>query len=203
MDFGRAEAVDVDLREARLMSASNCSYQASVSSGCRPPCSRIWSPPSCDRLFDLLPERRAVEHVGLRRSAGAAECAEAAAADTDVRVVDVAIDVVGAEGLGMEPARRRVGRLPQRGQVARFQQLQPLGRAERPPATALEMISVAGSGITAQLQRANEKGRSSVPAPGTRSSGRSDPQRGLPPQVIGIMANFVPHEADGRRPSAH
>ncbi len=43
----------------------------------------------------------------------------------DVRVVDVAVDVVGAKRLGMQPPGDRVGRAAQRGQVVRFDQPQP------------------------------------------------------------------------------
>ena len=41
MNLRRAEAVDVDLRKARLMSRSSSSYHSSLKSGCRPPCIRI------------------------------------------------------------------------------------------------------------------------------------------------------------------
>ena len=78
-----------------------------------------------DRLLDLLQQLVAVEDVafgvsGLRENAQKPQTAGA-----DVRVVDVAVDVVGAKRLGMQPARDGVGRAAERGQVVRFQQRKP------------------------------------------------------------------------------
>jgi len=45
MDFRRAEAVDINLGEPPLDVAEQLLVQASGSSGCIPPCNRIWLPP--------------------------------------------------------------------------------------------------------------------------------------------------------------
>ena len=75
-----------------------------------------------DRLFDLLQQhlaRQDVHLVVLRRPVKRAEVADGRAG---VGVVDVAVDVVGAERLGMQAARDGIGRLSQRDQVVRFEQ---------------------------------------------------------------------------------
>ena len=68
-----------------------------------------------DRLLDLAVQLFARDDVALGIARPSREGAEAAAAGADVRVVDVAVDVVGAIGLGMQPAatwRRRAGQAP-------------------------------------------------------------------------------------------
>ena len=63
--------------------------------------------PQRDRLADLLEQHVAVEHVGLGVVDLAVERAEVADGRADVGVVDVAVDVVGAVRLGMEPPAHR------------------------------------------------------------------------------------------------
>ena len=117
VDLGRAEAVDVHLGKCALMSRSRSSYHSNGRSGCRPPCIRIWSPPSVDGLADLLEQDVAVEDVSLGVADLAVEGAEVADGGADVRVVDVPVDVVGAVRLGMEPPADGVGGAAEREQV--------------------------------------------------------------------------------------
>ena len=59
-----------------------------------------------DRLLDLPEQLLALDDVAFRVARLAGERAEAAAARADVRVVDVAVDVVGAIGLRVQAPRR-------------------------------------------------------------------------------------------------
>ena len=79
-----------------------------------------------DGLADLLEQHLAVEDVGLGVVDLAVERAEVADRRADVGVVDVAVDVVGAIRLGMEPAADRVGGAAQLQQRGRTEQLDPL-----------------------------------------------------------------------------
>ena len=79
-----------------------------------------------DGLLDLLQQHVAIEHVAFVVLRLAVEGAEIADGRADVGVVDVAVDVVGAIRLGMEPPRDRVGGPAQRGQIVRFEQPQAL-----------------------------------------------------------------------------
>ena len=84
-----------------------------------------------DRFLDFLQQHFAVEHVAFFVLRRAVERAKSQTADTDVRVVDVAIDVVGAVRLGMQPARHGIGRAAQRRQIVRFEQRQPFVGRQR------------------------------------------------------------------------
>ena len=76
-----------------------------------------------DRLLDLLVEFLAGQHVGFGIVGLAVEGAEVADRGADVRVVDVAVDVVGAVRLRVQPLRDGVGRLPESVQVAAGEEL--------------------------------------------------------------------------------
>ena len=83
----------------------------------------------------------AVDDVGVRVAEPARERAEAAAARADVRVVDVAVDVVGAIRLGVQPPRDGVGRLgPARPGRATPAAAAPRPAPSRRPATARSRI---------------------------------------------------------------
>ena len=81
------------------------SYQAMRRSGLSPPCRRICTPPASTTSCSFLPELLALEHVALGVADGPIERAEAAARRADVRVVDVAIDDVRDDALGVLAAR--------------------------------------------------------------------------------------------------
>ena len=91
-----------------------------------------------DRFLDLLVELVALEHVAFGRLRRAIERAEIADRRADVRVVDVAVDVVGAVVLGMQPARDLVGRPAERRRGrATPAAASPSSGVSRSPATAL------------------------------------------------------------------
>ena len=83
-----------------------------------------------DRLADLLEQDVAVEHVGLGVVDLAVEGAEVADGRADVGVVDVAVDVVGAIRLGMEPPADRIGGPAQLQERGRTEQLDPFVEAQ-------------------------------------------------------------------------
>ena len=74
------------------------------------------------RLLDLREQHVPVEYVALGMFRAPVEGAEVANRRADVRVVDVAVDVVGAIRLRMESHRHRMGRPTDRRQVARPQE---------------------------------------------------------------------------------
>ena len=67
------------------------------------------SPAERNRLVDLPENLSETENVSVRRADGPIERAEVAACDADVRVVDVAIDDVGDDALGMLAGANFVG----------------------------------------------------------------------------------------------
>ena len=85
-----------------------------------------------DRLLDLFEDHVAFEDVSLGAFRPAVERAEVADRRTDVGVVDVSIDVVGAIGLRMEPPRDRISRAADRREVVRLQQCHRVGRRQSP-----------------------------------------------------------------------
>src|SRR5262245_14527454 len=81
-------------------------------------------------LLDLLVQLLAGEDVGVRVVRLAVEGAEVADRGTDVRVVDVAVDVVRAVRLRVQPRGDRVGGPAESVQVVAGEQLDPLVRGE-------------------------------------------------------------------------
>src|SRR5262249_18622055 len=83
-----------------------------------------------DGFLDLLIEDLARQNVGIGVAALAVEGTEVADGGADVRVVDVAVDVVGAIRLGMQTASDGVGRAAQGVQVAAVKQGEALVRCQ-------------------------------------------------------------------------
>ena len=81
-----------------------------------------------DGFLDLLVELLARQDVGVGVVALAVEGAEVAHGRADVGVVDVAVDVVGAVRLGVQPRRDGVGGPAQGVQVLAVEQGQRLRR---------------------------------------------------------------------------
>ena len=77
--------------------------------------------PQVDGFLDLLQQHVAIQQVAFGVLRLAEERAEVAHGRADVRVVDVAVDVVRAIRLGMQAARHRVGRAPQCRQIVALQ----------------------------------------------------------------------------------
>ena len=78
-----------------------------------------------DGFLDLLVEFLARQHVGVGVVDLAVEGAEIADGGADVGVVDVAVDVVGAVRLGMQPAADGVGGAAEVVQVAAIEERRP------------------------------------------------------------------------------
>ena len=142
-DFRRAEAVDVDLRESPLDVAEQLARTRPGQLGVQAALEQDLVAAQGDGLFDLAEQFFAAEDVALRIAGRAGKRAEAAAADADVGVVDVAIDVVGAVGLGVQPPAHGVGGAGQRRQVVRLQQPQPFVGRQPPAASAIIASNVA------------------------------------------------------------
>src|SRR5207248_456544 len=75
-----------------------------------------------DRLLDLLIDDLARQDVGVVVRGLAVEGAEVTDRGADVGVIDVAVDVVSAVGLGVEPAADGVGGPAQSSEVAAVEQ---------------------------------------------------------------------------------
>ena len=93
-----------------------------------------------DGLLNLLQKHVAIEHVAFGMSRLAVERAEIADGRADVGVVDVAVDVVGAIRLGMEPARDGVGSSAHGREIVRLDQSQASAGESRSPAIAFSRI---------------------------------------------------------------
>src|SRR5262245_26138838 len=83
-----------------------------------------------ERFLNLLVQLFAWQNVCLRLRLFALKGAEIANGRTDIRVIDVAVDVVGAIRLGMQPARDRIGRSAQADQILAIEKLNALIEAE-------------------------------------------------------------------------
>ena len=86
--------------------------------------------PQRDRLADLLEQDVAVENVGLGVVDLAIKRAKVADRRADVGVIDVAVDVERAEGLGMEPPAHLIGGPAQLEQRRRTIKLDPFFEAQ-------------------------------------------------------------------------
>jgi hypothetical protein len=89
-------------------------------------------------LADLLPHGLLRERVFLGMAGRAVEGAELAVGDAGVGVVDVAVDDVGGDGLGVEPAADRVGALAELGEAPLLEQEERVG--VRQAAAALGLL---------------------------------------------------------------
>jgi hypothetical protein len=113
----RAEPVTLTPGKWALMSRSSSSLPlAGAGPGAGPPASGSGRRPA-RRSPRFLQQDVALQDVGLGVADLAVEGAEVADRGADVGVVDVAVDVVGAVRLGVEPAADRVGGVAERQQV--------------------------------------------------------------------------------------
>ena len=83
-----------------------------------------------DRFVDLAKDLFEAQHVPFGRSHGPIERAEVAARDAHVRVVDVAIDDVGDDPVGVLPGADLVGEPPEQERRRAKVQLERLGSIE-------------------------------------------------------------------------
>ena len=122
INFRRAEAVDVDLRKVALDVAQQFFVPLELELRMQAALHQNLIAAELDRFLNLLQQLVALEHVAFRMLRRAIERAEIADRRADVRVVDVAIDVVGANRLRMQPPRDGVGGAAERRQIVRFEQ---------------------------------------------------------------------------------
>ena len=87
-------------------------------------------------LANLVEQYVSIEHVGFRVVYLAVEGAEIADRRADVGVVDVAVNVVGAKRLWVQPLAHRLCRLAKFEQARLAEQVAPSSRVSRPPSTA-------------------------------------------------------------------
>ena len=177
MNLRRAEAVDIHLRKVPLDVAQQFFVPLDLEIGMQAALHQNLIAAQIDGFLDFFQQHVAIEHVAFFVLRLAVEGAEIADGGADVRVVDVAIDVVGAIRLGMKPPRDRVGRPAQRGQIVRFEQAQALGRRQ----------SLAGDGLFQQwfdrtMHRAHlPTTKREALATAIRHSARPAPDRARPP----------------------
>ena len=137
MDLRRAEAVDVDLRKVALDVAQQLFVPLELEFRVQSALHQDLVAAQVDRLLDFLQQHVALEHIAFRVFGLAKERAEIAHGRADVRVVDVAVDVVGAVRLGMQPARDRIGRAPSAARSWHSSSRRPSSGESRWPSTAL------------------------------------------------------------------
>ena len=106
-----------------------------------------------DRLVDLPEDLVEPEHVAFGRSDRPVERAEVALRDADVRVVDVAVDDVGDDALGMLARADRVGQPAEQRRRRVPIELERLGGAStRPPARTLSAMGRSSSSSRAESE---------------------------------------------------
>ncbi len=125
-DFRGAEGVQVDRRKASSQVAQQLLVPLQLQRRMVAALQEDLIAAEGDGFLDLLVQHLARQDVGVGVGALAVEGAEIADGGADVGVVDVAVDVVGAVRLGMQPAAHGVGGAAEGGQVAAVEQGQAL-----------------------------------------------------------------------------
>ena len=133
MDLRRTEAVNVDLREPRFDVGQQLFVPFQRQLGVQAPLHQDLVAAEGHRLFDLLVQHVARQDVDFFVPGWPIKRTEIADRGTLVRVVDVAIDVVRAEGLRMETPGDGVGRTAQRDQIVRIRSTAALLRGSAGP----------------------------------------------------------------------
>ena len=133
-----------------------------------------------DRLVDLAEELVEAEHVALRRSDRTVERAEVALRDAHVRVVDVAVDDVGDDALGMLARADGVGQPAEQRRRRVAIELERLvgGRRARPPATVRRDLIDRHRQI--ESQAAPRRRHDARPRPRSDRTARAPPVRRRP-----------------------
>ena len=126
-----AEAVDIDLGKVGLDVVEQLLVPLELEVGMQPALHQDLVAAQRNRLADLLEQHVAVEHVGVGVIDLAVEGAEVADGRADIRVVDVAVNVVGSIGLGVQPLTDRLGGAAELEQAGVSDQGRRLPRAVR------------------------------------------------------------------------
>ena len=138
VDLRRREAVDVDLGKVPLDVLEQFLVPLEGKRRMQPALHQDLVAAKGQRLPAFVEQDLTVEHVALGVLRGPIEGAEVTDGRADVRVIDVAVDVVGAKRLGMEPAGHGVGSATNRGQVEGLEQANGVGKGE--PTTSDHVI---------------------------------------------------------------
>ena len=112
-DFGRRERVQAKCRVALLDGAEQILVPLNRQVGVVAALQQQLVAADRDRLVDLAEDLLEAEDVAVRGPDRAIERAEVAAGDADIRVVDVTVDDVAHDTLGMLAAADRVGHAPE------------------------------------------------------------------------------------------
>jgi hypothetical protein len=130
VDFRGAEAVNIKLREARFYVAQQFFVPLELEFRVQAALHENLIAAKVERFLNLLVEFIALEYVAFRRLRPPVESAEIADGGTDVCVIDVAVDVVGAVVLWVQAAGDFVGGAAEGGEIMGFQQPQTFGRSQ-------------------------------------------------------------------------
>ncbi len=142
--LGRRQGVQPKCRVARLHRSEQVLVPLDRQVGIVPALQQQLAAAERDGLVDLAEDFVEPEHVPFRRSDRTVERAEVAARDADVRVVDVAIDDVGDDAIGMTARTDFVGQRAEKRRRRLRVQLERLGPIE-PSATPHLVRQVARS----------------------------------------------------------
>ena len=129
-ELGRAERVDVDVREAGLDAAEQILVPLERQGRVHAALHEDLRAADVGELGDLLEDLILLERVGVVVARVAPEGAEGALGGADVGVVDVAVDDVGADGAPVEGATAGVGGAGQGPEGGGLEELEALVRGE-------------------------------------------------------------------------
>ena len=126
MNLRRAEPVNVDAGEVRLDVLEQLLIPLELQMRVQAPLHEDLVAPQRDRLANLVEQDVAIQDVSLGVVDFAVKRAKVADRRANVGVVDIAVDVVSPERLGMEPSAHLIGspaQLQQRGRTEQFDAL--------------------------------------------------------------------------------
>ena len=123
VNLGRRKAVQLKLRILRVQRAQQIFVPLDTKVGMQSALHQHAGAAERDRLVDLLADLFERAHVSVGRAGPAIERAERADDVADVRVVDVAIDDVGDDVVGMSALANFIGGGAHCCDVVRFEQL--------------------------------------------------------------------------------
>ena len=108
-NLGRGKAVKVQVRIARPDRAQQALVVIHFERGMQPTLHQNPSPTERQRFVNLMKDGLERLDVAFRRTDGAVKSAEGAVFGADVRVVDVAVNLISDDVSGMHPPAHRIG----------------------------------------------------------------------------------------------
>jgi len=124
IDFRRAETVNINLRIFRLNRPQEVLVPMERELRVETTLQEDLIPSKRESFLDFSEERLVIDDVGLGIAGLAIKCTKSASSDTNVRVVDVPIDVVRTVGFGMKSPGNLPGSFPKLGEISLFQKRQ-------------------------------------------------------------------------------